>query len=66
MSKAASILDAKLTYLYSRTGGNVVKLGLDTTRALLKAAGVGPVGFWEKATSPVALASYRVSFGVRF
>ncbi len=42
MSKAASILDAKLTYLYSRTGGNAVKLGLDTTRALLKAAGVDP------------------------
>jgi sulfate transport system permease protein len=31
---------------------------------LLKAAGVGPAGFWEKATSPVALASYRVSFGL--
>lgn len=31
---------------------------------LLKAAGVGPVGFWEKATSPVALASYRISFGL--
>lgn len=42
MSKAASILDAKLTYLYSRTGGNVVKLGLETTRALLRAVGVDP------------------------
>ena len=31
---------------------------------LLKAAGVGPVGFWEKATSPVALSSYRISFGL--
>lgn len=31
---------------------------------VLKAAGVGPLGFWEKATSPVALASYRVSFGL--
>ena len=31
---------------------------------LLKAAGVGPAGFWEKATSPVALASYRISFGL--
>ena len=42
MSKAASILDAKLTYLYSRTGGNVVKLGLETTHALLRAVGVDP------------------------
>ena len=37
MSKSASILDAKLTYLYSRTGGSTVKLGLDTTLALLRA-----------------------------
>jgi len=37
MSKHASILDAKLTYLYSRTGGHVVKLGLETSLALLKA-----------------------------
>ena len=37
MSKPASILDAKLTYLYRRTGGSAVKLGLDTTQALLKA-----------------------------
>ena len=42
MSKASSILDAKLTYLYSRTGGSVVKLGLETTQALLKAVGVDP------------------------
>ena len=40
MSKYASILDAKLNYLYSRTGGNVVKLGLDTTLALMEAIGV--------------------------
>jgi sulfate transport system permease protein len=31
---------------------------------LLKAAGVGPAVFWEKATSPVALATYQVSFGL--
>jgi len=31
---------------------------------LLKAAGVGPQGFWEMATTPEALATYRVSFGV--
>jgi dihydrofolate synthase/folylpolyglutamate synthase len=43
MSKAASILDAKLTYLYSRTGGNTVKLGLDTTRALMRAMDVDPL-----------------------
>lgn len=42
MGNASSILDAKLTYLYSRTGGSVVKLGLETTRALLKAVGVDP------------------------
>ena len=43
MSKAASILDAKLTYLYSRTGGSTVKLGLDTTQALLRAMQVDPL-----------------------
>lgn len=31
---------------------------------LIKAAGVGPAGFWEMATAPDALASYKVSFGV--
>jgi sulfate transport system permease protein len=31
---------------------------------LLKAAGVGPAGFWEMATSPEAIASYKVSFGI--
>lgn len=31
---------------------------------LLKAAGVGPAGFWEAATSDVAIASYQVSFGL--
>ncbi len=37
MSKSAAILDAKLTYLYSRMGGSTVKLGLDTTLALMRA-----------------------------
>jgi sulfate transport system permease protein len=31
---------------------------------LLKAAGVGPVGFWEAATSPLALSTYKMSFGI--
>ena len=43
MSKWASILDAKLTYLYSRQGGNAIKLGLDTTRALMRAMSVDPL-----------------------
>ena len=43
MSKAAAILDAKLTYLYSRTGGSTVKLGLDTTLALMRAMDVDPL-----------------------
>lgn len=43
MSKYASILDAKLTYLYSRVGGKVVKLGLDTTLALMRAMEVDPL-----------------------
>jgi dihydrofolate synthase / folylpolyglutamate synthase len=43
MSKSASILDAKLTYLYSRTGGSIIKLGLDTTLALMHAMAVDPL-----------------------
>lgn len=43
MSKAASILDAKLTYLYSRTGASKIKLGLDTTLALMRALAVDPL-----------------------
>ncbi|WP_216900014.1 sulfate ABC transporter permease subunit CysT [Synechococcus sp. CCY 9618] len=31
---------------------------------LLKAAGVGPAGFWEMATTPEAVATYKVSFGL--
>ena len=33
---------------------------------LLKAAGVGPAGFWEAATSPEAVTTYKVSFGLAF
>ena len=43
MSKSASILDAKLTYLYSRAGGSTVKLGLDTTLALMRAMEIDPL-----------------------
>ena len=43
MSKWAPILDAKLTYLYSRLGGNAIKFGLDTTWALLRAMRVDPL-----------------------
>ncbi|MCS5693763.1 sulfate ABC transporter permease subunit CysT [Cyanobium sp. FGCU-6] len=39
-------------------------LFLPLSGMLLKAAGVGPAGFWEAATSPEAIASYKVSFGV--
>ncbi|MFM7394117.1 MAG: sulfate ABC transporter permease subunit CysT [Cyanobium sp.] len=39
-------------------------LFLPLSGMLLKAAGVGPAGFWETATSPEAIASYKVSFGV--
>jgi sulfate transport system permease protein len=31
---------------------------------LLKAAGIGPAGFWEAATSPIALSTYKISFGL--
>jgi len=43
MSQTTSILDAKLNYLYSRTGGHSIKFGLDTTLRLLKHAGVDPL-----------------------
>lgn len=43
MSKPASILDAKLTYLYQRTGGGTIKLSLETTRALMAAMGIEPL-----------------------
>lgn len=31
---------------------------------LFKAIGVGPTAFWEAATSPLALSTYRISFGI--
>ena len=40
MSQLASILNAKLTYLYGRTGGRGIRLGLDTTLALVRELGV--------------------------
>jgi dihydrofolate synthase / folylpolyglutamate synthase len=40
MSKSSVILDAKLTYLFSRTGGASIRLGLDTTLALAREMGV--------------------------
>ncbi len=36
MGKSASILDAKLNYLFSRTGGSAIKFGLETTIELLR------------------------------
>lgn len=39
-------------------------LFLPLSGMLIKALGVGPAGFWEMATSPEAIASYKVSFGV--
>lgn len=49
----------RITWLYL---GLVLFLPLGCM--LLKAGGVGPVGFWEMATAPDALAAYKVSFGV--
>lgn len=43
MSKSASILNAKLTYLYNRVGASKIKLGLDTSRALMQAMAVDPL-----------------------
>jgi len=43
MSKSASILDAKLTYLYSRMGANSIKLGLNTTHALMREMDIDPL-----------------------
>lgn len=42
MSLTPSILDAKLNYLYSRTGGHAIRFGLETTLRMAKAAGVDP------------------------
>ena len=39
-------------------------LFLPVAGMLLKAAGVGPIGFWEAATSPLAVSTYAMSFGL--
>jgi sulfate transport system permease protein len=39
-------------------------LFLPLAAMLLKAAGVGPAGFWEMATTPEAIATYKISFGL--
>ena len=49
----------RITWAYL---GFVLFLPLATM--VLKAAGVGPAGFWQMATTPVALASYKISFGI--
>lgn len=43
MSKAAAILDAKLTYLFSRLGSNAIKFGLAPTQALLREMEIDPL-----------------------
>lgn len=42
MAGLSSILDAKLTYLYSRKGANIIKYELGTTRAIMRELGVEP------------------------
>jgi sulfate transport system permease protein len=49
----------RITWLYL---GLVLFLPLGAIT--LKAAGVGPAGFWELATTPEAIASYQISFGL--
>ena len=44
MNASSSILDIKLQSLYARTGGHTIKFGLGTTRRLLEALGVDPLG----------------------
>jgi sulfate transport system permease protein len=39
-------------------------LFLPLAAMLLKAAGVGPAAFWEMATTPEAIATYKISFGL--
>ncbi|MEB3168175.1 MAG: sulfate ABC transporter permease subunit CysT [Cyanobium sp.] len=65
---AASLLDGipklpswpwRITWVYLS-----LVLFLPLAGLLLKAAQVSPAEFWEVATSPEALATYRVSFGV--
>ncbi|MEI8249867.1 MAG: sulfate ABC transporter permease subunit CysT [Synechococcus sp. ELA057] len=49
----------RITWVYL-----TVILFLPLSGMVVKAAAVGPAGFWEMATTPEALATYRVSFGV--
>lgn len=49
----------RITWLYL---GLVLFLPLGAIT--LKAAGVGPAGFWELATTPEAIATYQISFGL--
>ncbi len=41
-----------------------VVLFLPLAAMVLRASGVGPVGFWQLATTPVAIATYKISFGI--
>ena len=49
----------RITWTYL---GFVLFLPLATM--LLKGSAVGPAAFWQMATTPVALASYKISFGI--
>ncbi len=49
----------RITWLYL---GFVLFLPLGAIS--LRAAGVGPAGFWELATTPEAIATYKLSFGL--
>ena len=49
----------RITWLYL---GFVLFLPLGAIS--LKAAGVGPAGFWQLATTPEAIATYKLSFGL--
>ena len=49
----------RITWTYL---GFVLFLPLGTM--LLKGSAVGPAAFWQMATTPVALASYKISFGI--
>ncbi len=49
----------RITWLYL-----TLVLFLPLSTLALKAAAVGPAQFWQLATSPEALATYRVSFGL--
>ena len=49
----------RITWLYL-----ALVLFLPLSALALKAAAVGPAQFWQLATSPEALATYRISFGL--